>query len=464
MTRRSRWAAALAVLLACGGSLVWQGSHRQVSLHQEAVTRDAWGRLVEVAPGRSADGWLPLSADPETMPLEVSVLAAREAGRQGWLASGWLPDPADPRAGMVRAALADLHTLTAPTGTAPGAVLAGASPAWQYVWPRDASCVAVALARTGHQQDALLTLLLLQDLQADDGSMQARYLPVGDGTVPDDREPQEDGPGWALWAAAAVIEEGVPSPGDDGDAGDAGGGPATGRREGAGGQQQVAGLLTPLVVRSTGRLLDRLDPGTGLPRPSPDYWERPEDEVTLAVAATALMGLEAASDLHASGLVGEQAWRSGGVDPGLLAPAAANLRAQIGDSFGPRFPRHVGGRPDAAVTLLLPPFVDVPVPGADEARLRAQEAQRRPAGGVAPGAGWRNDGVSWTPQTALQAVAAAHNGHPLEADRWLDWLDAHRTAAGALPEKVLHDGDPAAVAPLGWTAALVLLAARAPAP
>ena len=35
--------------------------------------------------------------------------------------------------------------------------------------------------------------------------------------------------------------------------------------------------------------------------------------------------------------------------------------------------------------------------------------------------------------------------------------DAHRTSAGALPEKVLADGSPAAVAPLAWTAATVLL-------
>lgn len=41
MTRRGRLAAALVVLLASGGALVWQGSHRQVLLHQEAVTVDA---------------------------------------------------------------------------------------------------------------------------------------------------------------------------------------------------------------------------------------------------------------------------------------------------------------------------------------------------------------------------------------------------------------------------------------
>lgn len=460
MSRRSRLAAALAVLLVSSGALVWQGSHRQVPLHQETATRDAWGRLVEVAPGRSADGWVPLSSDPATVPLEVSVLAAREASRQAWLASGWVPEASDPRAAMVRAALADLHTLTAPTGAAPGAVLAGPSPAWRYVWPRDAACVAVAFARTGHQQDALRTLLLLQELQAGDGSMQARYLPGGDGGVPDDREPQEDGPGWALWAAAALVEEGMPPPETGGDAGSGLGAGAEPAAEG----QQVAELLTPLVVRSSARLLARLDPQTGLPRPSPDYWERPEDELTLAVAATSLMGLEAAAGLHAQGLVAGTAWAQAGVDPRRLAPAAEDLRSRIVEEFGPRFPRHAGGRPDAAVTLLLPPFLDEPVRGADTARLRGQQAQLRPAGGMAPGAGWRNDGVSWTPQTALQAVAAAHNGHPQEAARWLDWLAAHRTDAGALPEKVLHDGDPAAVAPLGWTAALVLLAVRAPHP
>ncbi|WP_151525834.1 glycoside hydrolase family 15 [Serinicoccus kebangsaanensis] len=436
MNRRARLAAVLVVLLVSAGALVWQGSHRQLTLHQEGVTRDAWGRLVPVAVGRSADGWLPLSADGETIPLEVSVLAARAAGRQAWLGSGWQPDPADPHAPMVRAALRDLHTLGAPHGSAPGAVLAGASPAWQFVWPRDASFVAVALARTGHEQDALTTMLLLQELQAPDGSMQARYLPIGDGSVPDDRPVQEDGPGWALWAAREVVDAGVPG------------------AEPAGGPER---LLAPLITRSAARLLDRIDAGTGLPEPSPDYWERPEERVTLGIAATSLMGLEAAADLDARGLVDPAAWRAAGVDPGELTTAAAALRRQIETDFGPGFGRYAGGRPDAAVTFLLPPFVDEPVRGADGARLRSQAAQLRPAGGVAPGAGWRNDGVSWTPETALQALAAAHNGHPAEAQRWLTWLDEHRTPAGALPEKVLHDGDPAAVAPLAWTAALVVL-------
>lgn len=462
MSRRSPWlhrsvALGVVLVLTTGGALAWQGTHRSVPLYQEAVVRDAAGELVPVAPGRTAAGWAPLREPAATRPLELALLTDRQARAQRWLASGWLPDPDDPHEAMVRAALRDLHTLTGPTGTAPGAVLAGASPAWRFVWPRDASFVAAAYARTGHPDDALAVLLHLQALQGPDGSMQARYLPDGSGSVPDERLPQEDGPGWALWAARTLVEAGMESPAT----------PA-GDREipvpapAAGVEPAVA--LAPLVTRSTARLLERIDPATGLPYPSPDYWERPEDDLTLGIAATSLMGLEAAAWFADEGLVAPGDWVAAGVDPDVLAPTAQALRARIVQEFGPGYPRHVGGRADAAVTFLLPPFVEEPVQGADEARLRAQRAQVRPAGGVAPGAGWRRDGVSWTPQTALQALAAASGGHEEEARRWLDWLAEHRTEAGALPEKVLHDGSPAAVAPLGWTAALVLLAVTGPGP
>lgn len=82
---------------------------------------------------------------------------------------------------------------------------------------------------------------------------------------------------------------------------------------------------------------------------------------------------------------------------------------------------------------------------------------RRPAGGYAPGEGWKQDGISWTPETALLALAAASSGDTATAEQLLDWLGNHRTAAGSFPEKVLHDGSSAAVAPLSWTAATVVL-------
>jgi GH15 family glucan-1,4-alpha-glucosidase len=82
---------------------------------------------------------------------------------------------------------------------------------------------------------------------------------------------------------------------------------------------------------------------------------------------------------------------------------------------------------------------------------------RQPAGGLSPGVGWRKDGISWTPETALFALAAAASGETELALGWVSWLDSHRTVLGSLPEKVTARGNPAAVAPLAWTAALVVL-------
>ena len=114
---------------------------------------------------------------------------------------------------------------------------------------------------------------------------------------------------------------------------------------------------------------------------------------------------------------------------------------------------------DAAVTFLAAPIGPA---GADDAVLsamaRAQAEMSRPAGGVAPGVGWKDDGISWTPETALFAAAWAASGHRDRAEELLGWLGAHRTDAGSFPEKVLYDGRPAAVAPLAWTAALVVIA------
>jgi GH15 family glucan-1,4-alpha-glucosidase len=56
-------------------------------------------------------------------------------------------------------------------------------------------------------------------------------------------------------------------------------------------------------------------------------------------------------------------------------------------------------------------------------------------------------------------MTAAFLGQRKEALARLRWLDQHRTAAGSLPEKILADGQPAAVSPLAWTAATVVITA-----
>ena len=95
----------------------------------------------------------------------------------------------------------------------------------------------------------------------------------------------------------------------------------------------------------------------------------------------------------------------------------------------------------------------------DPARLGALRSElSRPAGGIAPGAAWKQDGISWTPSTSLLGLGLARAGEHRTAREILSWLAAHRTEQGSLPEKVLHDGRPAQVAPLAWTAANTLLA------
>lgn len=395
-----------------------------VPLYSEGVAVTASGQRTGVGPDAGLHPGTRVLLDPST--TADDDLAAEQ---RAWLAAGTVPGADGPYADMVTDALLDLRTLLLDDG----ATVAAWTDRWRYVWPRDAASVAVALARTGHVDDALDVLGFLDRVQGADGSFEARYLPDGSG-VPDDRAAQTDGTGWALWAAAQVLD--ATAPADRGAA-----------------AERVRGL----VERSTARAVS-LTAGDGLPPASPDYWEVAEDELTLGTVAPLLAGLEAAPDLLT--LLGEQ-------DAAAEARQAADrTRAAVEAAFGaePAYGRYAsatGALPDAAVAFTLPPFQPTPLTGALAAWEASADAMARPAGGLAPGAGWKQDGVSWTPQTSLYALAAAANDRPDEARSLLDWLDTHRTALGALPEKVLADGSPAAVAPLAWTAANVVLAVDA---
>lgn len=354
-----------------------------------------------------------------------------------WLAEGTIPGRGTDYEDMATRALLDLHALTLPvttpiarqkkatSGIAPLAAIAAWTPHWHYVWPRDASFAAVAFARTGHVDEALGTLVFLSTVQHDDGTFEARYLPDASGRTPDARAAQSDGAGWVLWATEQVLSA-LPAS----------------RRAAA------WTALQPMATKARTAVLRLTNNGTTLPPASPDYWEVPEDDVTLGTAAPLLAGLEAAGQLFG----------------GASSTAAVNYRHVVQTTFGTRgFPRRLSlsgwsGAQDSASAFVLRPYVSTPLDGAEEAWRDSQPAMLRPAGGLAPGGSWRKDGISWTPTTSLYALAAASNGDRPQAEAWLTWLDAHRTASGSLPEKVLANGAPASVAPLSWTAANVLLA------
>ena len=406
-----------------------------IPLHAAAVAVGPGGALVEVA---AADALVPGSRVLAEMPDSLDL--ARE--QAAWLAAGTVPQASGLGGDMVAMALLDLHVLSLPYGVP----VAGWSPPWRYVWPRDSALAASALARTGHTSDAERIVDFLQRVQPASGLFQARYLPDGSG-VPDDRGVELDGVGWALWATGQLAAE-------------------------LSGSDRTAFVQRHRVLldRSTQAALRSIDNPSSLPPPSADYWEVKETRPTLATAALLCAGLEAGAELYR--ILG---------DPQAAdhtAAAARRLGDAIRTNFGRNgYPRHLGGRGDSSdlgVDFLLPPVGPSPMGSSpigsgqigssiDSAVLQAWEQaalrMSRPGGGLAPGGSWRRDGVSWTNVTGSRAMTAAFLGERDEALARLRWLDQHRTAAGALPEKVLANGQPAAVAPLAWTAAVVVITA-----
>lgn len=132
----------------------------------------------------------------------VTVDSLGEPGAVGpaprWLAAARPLSPAAP--GWARRMYAQsLLVLRALTDRRTGAVIAGARDGWAYVWPRDASAVAIALAAAGYRGTARRIVGFLRDLDLGAG---ARFYP--NGAPVGGRDAQGDAAGWIAAAADAA--------------------------------------------------------------------------------------------------------------------------------------------------------------------------------------------------------------------------------------------------------------------
>jgi glucoamylase len=365
-----------------------------------------------------------------------------------WLEMGTVPGATTRWADMTEQALLDLRSLTRPSG----ATVASNYGPWRHVWPRDASWVAAAFCVSGHPREASQVLSFLAHTQRDDGRWEARYRLDGQ-PLRDRRGSQLDANGWALWAVGLCARSLAAKP-----LGAATGTPRNGTAvaapDGDGPAAALAVQVWPLVQLAADAAARALG-HDGLPPKSPDYWET-RSEVTLGTAAPLLAGLRSAADLARQ--------NDHLAEAGRWTAAADRLATAIRATFGTtgylRRPGADSGA-DAAVTFLARPFGSAD-PGVDAAVRHAAARLAVPNGGMRPGERWNGDPhEAWTPETALFALAFAASGDHEEAGRLLDWLDRHRSRTGSLPERVSKFDDPVSVAPLGWTAAITVLAVAA---
>ena len=233
-----------------------------------------------------------------------------------------------------------------------------------------------------------------------------------------------------------------------------------------------------------------IDPETGLPLPSVDLWEQSDGQHSYTAAAT-YGGLAACAAMAARH---EPALAPGYLEAATRVQAAIEdhlwserhgryLRTrwaarsdELGDRPPPIFERRLryptrtvrsadpeDARVDSSLLGLAWPFRAV---DPDAPRMRAttdavERALALPDGGVLRHEGDDYAGGNpWLISTLWLGLAKRQLGDDPGIERALEYALARKTALGLLPEQVTPDGKPAWVVPLGWSHAMLMLAAR----
>ncbi len=333
-----------------------------------------------------------------------------------------------------------------------------------FVWPRDHSYVVLALLAAGRAEQAAAALRWLARVQTPEGLWLHRHWTTGE-LAPSWGLHQLDETGVALFAMEAAWEE----------LGDA----------------ALDGGLHEHVLRGADFLVSAVDSASGLPHASVDLWEQQDGQHTYTAAAivgglraaaraAARYGENARADEYAAAAEGIAA----AIDDVLWDAAlgryrrAANVaRARGGGEAPPgaafdrslSYPnrRVVGVAPvddtlDCSLLGLVWPFRALD-PASERVRATVDAVAQGLAG---PGGGHRRQagdtyagGHEWLLATLWLGLARRVLGETEALDRAIRHVVDRRTGLDLLAEQVDAHGRPAWVLPLGWSHAMLLLAA-----
>lgn len=332
-----------------------------------------------------------------------------------------------------------------------------------FVWPRDLAYVVLGFLTAGRGDLAAPALRWLAREQAPEGLWLQRYWTDGS-LAPSWGLHQLDETGVVVFAYEAAWRE----------LGDA----ALDRE------------LWPSARAAGDFLCGFLDRETGLPLPSVDLWEQTDGQHAYSAAATygGLAACAAMAARHEPALVGTYREAAEAVRAGIEAHLWSDehgryLRSrwvgrsdESGEPPPPIFDRElryptravrsvdpVDARVDSSLLGLSWPFRAVD-PRSERMRATVTAVERvlgLPDGGVLRHEGDDYAGGNpWLVSALWLGLARRLAGEPDALHRALEYTLSRRTPLGLLPEQVTRKGEPAWVVPLGWSHALLVLAAR----
>ncbi len=331
-----------------------------------------------------------------------------------------------------------------------------------FVWGRDLAYTTLALLAAGRGEEAADALRWLARVQAPEGLWLQRYWT--DGLLgPSWGLHQIDETGAILFAYEAAYAELA--------------------------DQELDRELWPSARRAAELLVSFLDPVSGLPLPSVDLWEQDDGEHSYSAAAVC-GGLRAAARMarrHDPAV----AWRyeraaarvAEAIDRHLWSEehgrylrsrwvARGEGAAELPEQFARALPypnRTAWGaidrdeRVDVSLLGLAWPFGIVD-PASPRMRATVEAIERQlltPSGGIRRYTGDQYaGGNAWVLATLWLGLYYRQVGEEEGFRRCVEWAERVQTPLGLLPEQVGEDGTPAWVVPLGWSHAMLVLAAR----